>query len=152
MGIKIISKNRKAFHNYEVGDRWEAGIALLGTEVKALRATKVNLGDGWVDITQDGRAVLREVHIGQYDFGNRANHDERRPRPLLLHKKEIHKLSRAMSEKGFSIVPLKIYFKGRHIKVEIGLGKGKKAYDKRESSKKKDASREISRAMKVSRS
>lgn len=151
MGIKIISKNRKAFHNYEVGDRWEAGISLVGTEVKALRATKVNLGDGWVDITQDGVPILKDVHIGHYDFGNRANHLERRERPLLLNKNEINKLSRAVSEKGLSIVPLKIYFKGRYIKVEIGLGKGKKSFDKRESAKKKDAGREMSRALKQRR-
>ena len=149
MGIKIISKNRKAFHNYDIGDSWEAGISLQGTEVKALRATKVNLGDGWVDITANGEAILKEVHIGHYDFGNRANHDERRPRRLLLHKNEINKLGRAIAEKGFSVVPLKIYFKNSRIKVEIALGKGKKSHDKRETSKQKDANREISRAMKT---
>lgn len=148
MGIKIISKNRKAFHNYEIGDKLEAGIELQGTEVKALRATKVNLGDGWVDITNNGEAILKEVHIGHYEFGNRMNHEETRPRRLLLNKREIIKLSRAVHEKGFSIVPTKIYFKGRYIKVEIGLGRGKKNFDKRESAKKKDAGREMARALK----
>jgi len=151
MGIKVISKNRKAFHNYEVSDSFEAGIELRGTEVKALRAAKVNLGDGWVDIVNGSEAFLREVHIGHYSHGNIMNHDERRDRKLLLHKREIIKLTRAISEKGFSVVPLKIYFKGRFIKVEIALGKGKKGYDKRESSKQKDANREISRALKDNR-
>lgn len=148
MGIKIISKNRKAFHNFEVGDKFEAGIELVGTEVKALRAAKVNLGEGWVDITNEGEAILKEAHIGHYEFGNRMNHSETRPRRLLLHKREISKLSRAVSEKGLSVVPLKIYFKGRYIKLEIGIGRGKKHYDKRDSSKTKDANREIARAMK----
>ncbi len=148
MGIKIISKNRKAFHNFEIGDKWEAGIELLGTEVKALRAAKVNLGDGWIDITKDGEAIMKEVHIGHYNFGNRMNHEERRDRRLLLHKREINKLNRAILEKGFSVVPIKVYFKGRYIKVEIALGKGKKSYDKRESDKKKTANREIERALK----
>ncbi|SMF55268.1 SsrA-binding protein SmpB [Pseudobacteriovorax antillogorgiicola] len=147
MGIKIISKNRKAFHNFEIGEKLEAGIELQGTEVKALRATKVNLGEGWVDI-DSGEAILKDCHIGHYEFGNRMNHDETRPRRLLLNKRELIKLSRSVNEKGFSIVPLKIYFKGRYIKVEIGLGKGKKHFDKRESSKKKDASREMARALK----
>lgn len=149
MGIKVISKNKKAFHNYDIGDSFEAGIELVGTEVKALRGGKVNLGDGWIDIDQDGDAVLKEAQIGHYSHGNIMNHEERRPRRLLLHKREILKLERAITEKGLSIVPLKIYFKGRYIKVEIALGKGKKAYDKRESAKKKDANKEIQRAMKV---
>ena len=148
MGIKIISKNRKAFHNFEVGDKLEAGIELLGTEVKALRAAKVNLGEGWVDITNEAEAILKEVHIGHYEFGNRMNHQETRPRRLLLNKKEIIRLSRAVNEKGLTIVPTKIYFKGSYIKVEIGLGRGKKNFDKRESSKKKYAGREMARALK----
>lgn len=151
MGIKVISKNKKAFHNYEVGDSYEAGIELMGTEVKALRAAKVNLGDGWVDITDKGEAYLRDVHIGHYSHGNIMNHPETRERRLLLHKREIIKLSRAIEEKGYSVVPIKIYFKGRYIKVEVALGKGKKAYDKRESSKQKDADREMARALKQKR-
>ena len=147
MSIKIISKNRKAFHNYQIGDSLEAGIVLQGTEVKALRAAKVNLQDGWVDI-KNGEAFLNDIHIGHYSHGNRQNHLETRSRKLLFNKKEIDKLERQMAEKGVSLVPLKIYFKGRHIKVEVGLGKGKKLFDKRESSKQKDAKRQIDRAMK----
>lgn len=149
MGIKVISKNKKAFHNFDIGDSFEAGIELVGTEVKALRGGKVNLGDGWIDINQNQEAVLKEAQIGHYSHGNIMNHEERRPRRLLLHRREIDKLERAVTEKGLSIVPLKIYFKGRYIKLEIALGKGKKAYDKRESSKKKDANKEIQRAMKI---
>lgn len=148
MAVKIISKNRKAFHNYEIGDAYEAGIALLGTEVKALRVNKVNLGDGWVDINANGNAVLMETHIGHYSHGNRFNHEEMRPRRLLLHRRELAKLSRAIHEKGLSIVPTKIYFKGRYVKIEIALGKGKKSYDKRQANKTKDANREIHRALK----
>lgn len=146
-GIKIISKNRKAFHEFEIGDKYEAGLSLLGTEVKALRDGRVNLNDGWVDLDAYGQAHLREVQIGHYTHGNQFNHDEKRPRQLLLNKAEIYKLMRATSEKGFSIIPLAIYFKGSWIKVEIGVGRGKKLHDKRESSKKKDASREMARHM-----
>jgi len=149
-GIKVIASNKKAFHEYTIGDKYEAGIALQGTEVKALRDGRVNLNDGWVDLSGD-EAILREVHIGHYSHGNIFNHIETRSRRLLLHAKEIAKLERAVQEKGFSLVPLRIYFKGRYVKIEIGLGKGKKSHDKRESSKEKDAKREISRAMKVRR-
>ena len=149
MGIKVISKNKKAFHDYEIGDSFEAGIALVGTEVKALRGGKVNLGDGWIDINPDGEAILKQAQIGHYSHGNIMNHEERRPRKLLLHRREIVKLERAVTEKGLSIVPLKIYFKGRYIKLEVALAKGKKAFDKRESAKKKDANKEIQRAMKL---
>lgn len=147
MGIKVISKNRKAFHNFEIGDSYEAGIALLGTEVKALRAAKVNLTDGWIDIS-NGEAWLKDIHIGHYAQGNRHNHDESRNRRLLLKKKEISKLNRLISEKGYSIVPIKIYFKDSIIKVEIAIGKGKKLHDKRDAAKKKDAQKEIARAVK----
>ncbi len=146
-GIKVISSNKKAFHNYEIGEKWEAGIALTGTEVKSLRDGRVNLGDGWVDITDDNEAILMETQIGLYAFGNIMNHEERRNRKLLLHAHEIDKLARAVKEKGLSVVPTKIYFKGSRIKVEIAIGRGKKSHDKRESSKTKDANREIARAM-----
>lgn len=151
MGIKVISTNRKAFHDFEIGEKYEAGMSLLGTEVKALRLGKVNLGDGWVDITQDGEAFLREAQIGHYSHGNRQNHEEKRPRRLLLNRSELDKLTRATFEKGYTVVPLQIYFKDRRIKLEIGVGRGKKHYDKRESSKKKDADREIARAMRRSK-
>lgn len=148
MGIKIISKNRKAFHDYNIEDKFEAGISLLGTEVKSLRAAKVNLSDGWVDITSQGLVLLKEVHIGIYTHGNRQNHEEKRWRPLLLKKVEIQRLKRQIEEKGFSIVPIKIYFKRALIKVELGLGKGKKQYDKRQSSKEKSAKKEMAQAIK----
>lgn len=150
-GIKVISSNKKAFHNFEIGEKWEAGIALTGTEVKALRDGRVNLSDGWVDITDDLQAILMEVHIGHYSHGNIMNHAERRERRLLLHQKELVKLSRQVHERGLSVVPTKIYFRGRYIKLEIAIGRGKKSYDKRESAKTKDANREISRAMKSRR-
>lgn len=148
MAIKIISKNRKAFHDYSIEDSIEAGISLMGTEVKSLRDGRVNLSDGWVDITTDGQAWLREVQISPYSHGNRQNHEERRWRRLLLHKIEIERLRRQIDEKGMSIVPVKIYFKRGRIKVELGIGKGKKQFDKRQASKAKDAKKEIAQAMK----
>lgn len=146
-GIKVISTNKKAFHNYEIGEKWEAGIALKGTEVKALRDGRVNLSDGWVNITDDHEAILMEIQIGHYAFGNIMNHEERRNRKLLLHAQELTKISRAIKQKGLSVVPVKIYFKGSFVKVEIAIGRGKKAHDKRESNKEKDANREIARTM-----
>src|SRR5690349_8212399 len=131
-GIKVISSNKKAFHNYEIGEKWEAGIALKGTEVKALRDGRVNLSDGWVNITDDLEAVLMEIQIGHYTFGNLMNHEERRNRKLLLHAQEIGKLAKAVKQKGLSVVPTKIYFKGSFVKVEIAIGRGKKTHDKRE--------------------
>ncbi len=147
MSIKIISKNRKAFHEYEILEKFEAGISLWGTEVKALREAKVNLGDGWVDLRSNG-AFLCDVHIGHYTFGNIENHEEKRRRPLLLHKKEMDALYTKTVEKGMAVVPLAIYFKGDYVKVEIATARGKKAHDKRESSKEKDAKRDIARAFK----
>lgn len=148
MAIKIISKNRKAYHDYAIDDTIEAGISLVGTEVKSLRDGRVNLSDGWVDITTDGQAWLREVQISPYSHGNRQNHEERRWRRLLLHKIEIERLRRQIDEKGMSIVPVKIYFKRGRIKVELGIGKGKKQFDKRQAAKSKDAKKEIAQAMK----
>lgn len=150
-GIKIISKNRKAFHNYEIGESYEAGLSLMGTEVKALRVGKVNLSDGWVEITAQNEAMLNAIHIGHYSHGNIHNHDQTRRRKLLLHKKEIARLGRAINEQGFTIVPLKIYFKGSYVKIEIALGKGKKSHDKRHSLKEKDVKREISGHLKKGR-
>lgn len=147
MGIKVLASNKKAFHNYQITDRWEAGIVLQGTEVKSLRGGKANLTDGWVDFIND-EAILMDVHISHYSHGNVMNHEETRPRKLLLSHKEIVRLQNLVAEKGFAILPLKIYFKDRWIKVEIGLGKGKKLHDKRESKKEKDAQRAIARAMK----
>lgn len=147
MAIKIISKNKRAYHDYQINETIEAGIELQGTEVKSLRAGKVNLADGWVEISAQTEAWLMDIHIGLYEQGNRANHDERRPRRLLLHKHELKKLRRAVQEQGFSIIPTKIYFKNSRIKLECGLGKGKKLHDKRNASRDKDAKRDVERAL-----
>lgn len=145
--LKVISKNRRAFHEYEIGERLEAGLQLSGTEVKALRAGKVNLAEGWVDI-ENGEAWLKDTHIGHYSHGNIMNHFETRPRRLLLHKREIIKLTRSCTDKGLTIVPTEIYFSGSKIKLEIAVAKGKKSHDKRDATKKREADREIERAMK----
>lgn len=146
-GIKIIASNRRAYHDYTIGESWEAGIALTGTEVKSLRAGKCNLTDGWVDIN-GFIAILRDVHIGHYSHGNIMNHVETRPRQLLLNKKEIAKIQRGIEAEGMTCVATKIYFRGQRVKVEIALAKGKKLHDKRDSSKEKDANRAIQRALK----
>lgn len=146
-GIKIIAKNKRAFFEYEILDTWEAGLQLQGTEVKSLRAGKVNLSDGWVDFQED-EAFLRDIHISPYSHGNLMNHEERRSRRLLLHRREIIRLMQQTEEKGMTVVPLKIYFKSSWIKVELGLGRGKKLHDKRDTTKKREADREIARAMK----
>lgn len=148
MGIKIITDNRKAFHEYIVTDRLEAGIALSGTEVKSARAGKVNLSEGWVNFDDNGEAWLLEAHIGKYSHGNIMNHEEKRPRKLLLKKREIVKLTQSTQEKGYTVLPLKMYFKDSFVKIEIGVAKGKKLHDKRETSKSKEANRDIARAMK----
>ena len=148
MGIKVISKNKRAFHEYEIGESFEAGIALLGTEVKSLRLGKVNLTDGWVEITARREAILHDVQISPYTHGNIFNHAEKRERKLLLHKKELSKLYRAVSEKGIAVVPIKIFFKEHIVKMEIAIGKGKKLYDKRQANKEKDAVKEMAKAFK----
>jgi SsrA-binding protein len=146
-GIKIIASNRKAFHEYAIGESWEAGIALVGTEVKSLRQGKCNLGEGWIDINA-WHATLREVQISPYTHGNIFNHLEKRPRALLLNKREIAKIARALEAQGMTCVPIKIYFRGQRVKVEIALAKGKKLHDKRESIKTKEANRSMERALK----
>ncbi|MFK7874114.1 MAG: SsrA-binding protein SmpB [Oligoflexales bacterium] len=146
-GIKILVKNRKAFHEYEVGERYEAGISLQGTEVKSIRGGKINLTEGWVKITEDS-AWLQQVHISPWSHGNIFNHAEQRPRRLLLKKTELRKLQIQVEQKGAAIIPLKIYLKGPWIKVEIGIGRGKKLHDKRQDSKAKDAQRDMERALK----
>lgn len=146
MGVKVLVSNRKAFHDYEIGEKFEAGLVLTGTEIKSLRMGKANLTDGWVELG-DGKAVLKDIHISQYSHGNRQNHEEKRPRDLLLNQSELKKMRQKMETKGFTVVPLKIYLKKRWAKVEIALAKGKKSFDKRESSKKKQADRDIQRAL-----
>jgi len=147
-GIKLISKNRQAFFLYEILETYEAGISLLGSEVKSIRAGRINLKDGYIFI-RNNEALLTNVHISPYQAcGSYFNHDPLRTRKLLLHKQEINKLIGKVQEKGLTLVPIKMYFKGSLIKIEIGLGKGKKLHDKRETVKRRDDQREMSRAMK----
>lgn len=148
VSIKNITTNRKAFHDYFVEERIECGIELKGTEVKSIRAGAVNLKDSWCDI-DDGEMFVKGMHISPYKEGNIFNHDEKRHRKLLLHKKEIMKLLGVTAQQGYTIVPLSLYFKGSRVKVEIGLCKGKKLYDKRATAAKKSAEREMERAMKA---
>jgi SsrA-binding protein len=147
---KLIASNRKAFHDYFVLDRFEAGIALTGTEVKSLREGRANLKDSYV-IFSKGEAFLLGTHISPYTHGNRENHDPLRTRKLLLHKKEIDKLASLVAEKGVTIIPLRLYFKKGRVKTEIAVVKGKRLYDKRETEKTKEADREAAAAMKTRR-
>lgn len=146
-GIKIIAENRKAFHDYFIEEKYECGIVLSGTEVKSLRAGKVNLKDSYVTI-KDGEIYLIGVHISPYENGNRFNLDPMRSRKLLMHKNEIIRLYSTVKQDGLTLVPTKCYFKDSKVKFEIGLARGKKNYDKREDLAKKQANRDIERAMK----
>lgn len=146
-GIKIIAENRKAFHDYYIDERFEAGIALSGTEVKSLRAGKVNLRDSYCQV-KDGEIYLIGVHISPYDHGNRFNLDPDRTRKLLMHKREIIRLYSKTKEDGLTLVPTKCYFKDSKVKFEIGLARGKKDYDKRDTEAAKQAKRDIERAVK----
>lgn len=147
-GIKIAANNRQARFQYEILDTYEAGVALLGTEVKSIREGKVNLQDGFANVKR-GEVWLHNVHISPHKMTNLAyNHEPRRVRKLLLHKQEIRKLIGQTEQKGLTLVPLKMYFKDGKVKVSIALGKGKKLHDKRESLKKKQDKREMARAMK----
>ena len=145
--MKIVTQNRKAFHDYSIDETIEAGIVLTGTEVKSLREGKANLKDSYV-LIKDAEVLLLNCHISPYTYGNIMNHDPLRTRKLLLHKKEISRIQGKALQKGYSLIPLKIYFKGPIAKVEIGLARGKKLFEKRESIKKREADREIERAMK----
>jgi SsrA-binding protein len=146
-GEKIIAVNRQARFNYELMDRLEAGLALLGTEAKSLREGRCTLTDGFVEIRR-GEAWLVDVNIAAYSHGNRANHEPTRARRLLLHKREIKKLTGKIAERGLTCVPLRMYFKDGRAKVEIALARGKKRGDKREDVKTRDAQRDVRRAMK----
>ncbi len=146
--IKIITDNRKARHLYEILETYEAGVELVGTEVKSVRAGKVNLGDGYA-LIRNGEACLLNVHISPYQASAAYfNHDPRRTRKLLLHKKEISKLIGLVEQKGLTLVPLKMYFKDSWVKVVIAVGRGKKLHDKRETLKRRDDQRDMARAMK----
>lgn len=145
---RVIAKNSKAFHDYFVEDRYEAGIELAGTEVKSIRMGQVNLKDSFCNI-KDGQMSLIGMHVSPYEKGNIFNQEPRRPRRLLMHKREIQRLYASVKQDGYSLIPLSLYFNGARVKVEIGLCKGKKLYDKRESDAKRDAKREMDRAMKL---
>jgi SsrA-binding protein len=146
-GTKLICKNRKAFFDFEIEDSFEVGIALLGSEVKSLRNGKANLSDSYGKFIH-GELFLVDAHISAYAQSNRENHDPLRPRKLLLHKREIRKLTGKVAERGYSLIPLKLYFKRGKVKVELALARGKKTYDKREAIKKKDQRREMERMAK----
>lgn len=147
---KIIATNRKAFFKYEIAERAEAGVALVGTEVKSIREGGFNFGDAYV-VFKNGELFLEGCRIGPYSHGNLMNHAEHRTRKLLLKKREILKLGGRATEKGFTIVPLKAYFKNGRVKLEIGLARGKRAHDKREAIKKKDIERETRQALRARR-
>jgi SsrA-binding protein len=148
--IKLISQNKKAFHDYEISERFEAGLVLLGTEVKSLREGRANLKDSYARVKKD-EVFLYGLHISPYSHASFDNHDPERVRKLLLHKSEIKRLLGKTQEKGFSLVPLKIYFKDGKAKIEIALARGKKEYDKRESIKRKEENRELDRIRKRNR-
>ena len=147
-GVKIIAKNSKAYHDYFIEDKYEAGIELSGTEVKSIRQGTVNLKDSFC-IVKDGQMHVHGMHISPYEKGNIFNKEPRRPRRLLMHKREILRLFGRIKQDGYSLIPLSLYFKGPRVKLEIGLAKGKKLYDKRESAARRDAKREMDRAMKT---
>ena len=149
-GRKIIAQNKKAYHDYFVDEKYEAGIALFGTEVKSVRAGTVNLKDSYCTI-REGELFALGVHISPYEKGNIFNREPLREKKLLMHKKEILKLFNLVGQKGYTLVPLSLYFSGSHVKMEVGLCRGKKLYDKRESDAKKEASREMERYDKARR-
>ena len=146
-GTKIISQNKKAYHDYFVDEKYEAGIELFGTEVKSIRAGNVNLKDAYCDI-KNGEFFVVGMHVSPYEHGNIFNREPLRNRKLLMHKREIMKLHGLVSQKGLTLIPLSLYFSGSRVKVEVGLCRGKKMYDKRDSIAKHDADREIERKMK----
>ena len=147
-GIKEIASNRKAFHDYFVLERFEAGIELFGTEVKSIRAGQVNLKDSYCTI-REGELFVRGMHVSPYEKGNIFNRDPMRVRKLLMHKREINKLYGTLKQEGLSLIPLSLYFKDSRVKMQVGLCKGKKLYDKRADIAKRDANREIDRNMKT---
>jgi len=143
---QMVARNKRAFHDYAISDTYEAGIVLSGTEVKSLRAGRASLVEGYVSV-RDGEAWLQNVHIPEYESGTWTNHAPRQARKLLLHRKEIRELAKAGQVKGFALVPLALYFSGGYAKVEIGVGRGKREYDKRQTLAERDARRETERAV-----
>lgn len=146
-GIKVAAQNRKAFHDYYVLERFEAGIELCGTEVKSIRAGTLNLKDSYCSV-KDGELFVRSMHISPYEKGNIFNRDPLRPRRLLMHRREIMKLAARVAQDGLTLVPLSVYFKDSRVKLEVGLCQGKKLHDKRESEAIRGAAREMERAIK----
>ena len=144
---KIIAQNKKAYHDYFVEEKYEAGIELFGTEVKSVREGKVNLKDSYASVTKQGEMYVHGMHISPYEKGNIFNKDPLRERRLLLHKREIMKLSGTAAQMGYALIPLSMYFKDSRVKLELGVCKGKKLYDKRDDAAKRDAKRNIERAM-----
>lgn len=147
MGRKIVATNRKAFHDYHIDETYEAGIILQGTEVKSIRGSRANLRDSYARV-EGGELILYNMHVSPYDQGNRFNHEPLRPRKLLMHRSEINRLLGKVKEKGYALVPLKVYLKGGLIKIEVALARGKKSYDKRQDLKERESRREIERAVK----
>ena len=145
--VKIVAKNSKAYHDYFIEEKYEAGIELAGTEVKSIRMGNVNLKDSFC-IIKDGQMMVHGLHVSPYEKGNIFNRDPVRPRRLLMHKREIMRLFGKVKQDGYSLIPLSVYFKGSRVKVKVGLCKGKKLYDKRQASAERDAKRQIDRAMK----
>ena len=143
----VVAQNKKAYHDYFVDETYEAGLSLSGTEVKSIRAGRVNLKDSYVSC-KTGEAILIGMHISPYEFGNIYNHEPMRSRRLLLHRREINKLIGLTQQEGYTLVPLKLYFKGSYVKLQMGLCRGKKNYDKREAMAARDAKRNMDRALK----
>ena len=146
-GVKTVAKNQKVYHEYFVEDTYEAGIELTGTEVKSIRNGTMHLKEAWCQV-KDGELWIRQMHISPYEQGNIFNKDPLRPRRLLMHKREIMQLFGKVKQDGYSLIPISVYFKNARVKVEVGLCKGKKLYDKRDDAAKKDARRQMDRAMK----
>ena len=144
---KLVSKNPTAHHNYEILEKIECGIVLSGTEIKSIRNGKVNIKDSYASVDKNGEVYIYQMHISPYENGNIYNKDPLRPRKLLLNRSEINKLVGVTSQKGYSLIPISLYFKNNRLKVELGIGKGKKLFDKREDIKKKEADMKIKRAM-----
>jgi SsrA-binding protein len=147
VAIKTVATNRKAYHNYHIGDSLEAGIALTGTEIKSVRAGKASLADAYV-CPEGGELWLLNAHIARYDAGSYMSHQPTRPRKLLLHRKQIDSLASKVQERGFTLLPLRLYIKDSLAKVEVALGRGKRQYDKRQAIARHDAEREMERAIK----
>ena len=147
MTTKVVATNRKAYHEYSFQDTFEAGLVLRGTEIKSIRGGRVSLQEGYV-LFENGEAWLVNVHIAPYEPASRENHDPKRKRKLLLHRREIDRLSARVQEKGLTVIPLRLYLKDGRAKLEIGLGRGKKQYDKRETIARRDSERQVQRAIK----